>query len=49
MLREWADRAEAAITAWPGLSPADRDGKAQASIAAGLARYPSVTTEDAMR
>jgi hypothetical protein len=41
MLREWADRAEAAIAGWPGVSVAARDAKAQATIAAGLAHYPS--------
>jgi PadR family transcriptional regulator, regulatory protein AphA len=44
MLRDWADRAEAAIAAWPSLSPAERETKAQAEIAAGLARYPSAVT-----
>jgi PadR family transcriptional regulator AphA len=41
MLREWADRAEEAIAAWPDLSSSERQSRAQATIAAGLARYPS--------
>jgi len=45
MLREWADRTEATIATWPPLSRADRDSEARTAIAAGLARYPSVTSQ----
>jgi PadR family transcriptional regulator, regulatory protein AphA len=41
MLREWADRTEEAIAAWPDLSTSEREKQAQAAIAAGLVRYPS--------
>lgn len=41
MLREWADRAEKAIAEWPNLSSSQREKRAQAAIAAGLARYPT--------
>ena len=44
MLRDWADRAESAVAAWPNLSRAERETKAQAEIAAGLVRYPSAVT-----
>lgn len=40
MLREWADRAEAVIAAWPGLSESERAHRAQAAIATGLERFP---------
>jgi PadR family transcriptional regulator AphA len=42
MLREWAGRAERAIAAWPGLTPAERATRAQDAIAAGLASYPAL-------
>src|SRR5207248_10824789 len=41
MLRDWADRAEAAIATWPDLSPSQRQKGAQAAIAAALSRYPA--------
>ena len=40
MLRAWADRAEEAMTAWPGLAPTERAARAQDAIAASLARCP---------
>jgi hypothetical protein len=41
MLKEWADRAEAVIAAWPEQSIAQRAKAAQDAIAAGLTRYPA--------
>jgi len=41
MLREWADRAETAIQAWPVHDTETRDATARATIAAVLARYPA--------
>jgi len=40
MLREWADRAEQAIHAWPRAAPRTRERAAKASIAAVRAQYP---------
>lgn len=41
MLHEWADRAEAAISTWPGQSDSERARRAQATIAAGRTRFPT--------
>jgi PadR family transcriptional regulator, regulatory protein AphA len=41
MLRAWADRAEAAIDAWPSSDERAREVASRASIAALLAEYPA--------
>lgn len=46
MLRAWADRAEAAVAAWPELSSKQRADKAKAIIAEDLARLPEADSPE---